>query len=192
MRKLNIRGVARARAVLLGSTVALAALAGTACSDSLLKATDPDLIAPSDLDSPEGANAVRIGALQRWRFATGGDNTNGQESTWLTGGLLADEWGTSSTFVQNDELDERRIKLDNATVTFDVRKLERVRTGVDQALPLMVKWNPTQTVQMAELYLARGFAEMQLASDFCNGIPLSDASTSTSPSDIKFGQPQPV
>lgn len=178
--------------VLLGSFATLAAFSATACTDSLLQATDPDLITPSDLDSPEGANALRIGALQRWRFATGGDNTNGQESTWLTGGLLADEWGTSSTFVQNDELDERRIQLNNATVTFDFRKLERVRTAVDQAIPGMVKWNPTQTLQIAELYLARGFAEMQLASDFCNGIPLSDASTASSPTDIKFGQPQPV
>ena len=192
MRTLNIRGVARARAVLLGSTMALAALAGTACQDSLLKTTDPDLIAPSDLDTPEGANALRIGALQRWRFATGGDNTNGQESTWLTGGLLADEWGTSSTFVQNDELDERRIKLDNNTVTFDFRKLSRVRTAVNQALPLMNKWNSADKVNIAELYLARGNAEMQLASDFCNGIPLSDASNATSPTDIKFGTPQTV
>ena len=187
------RGIARTRALLLlGSFATLAALGATACTDSLLKATDPDLIAPSDLDSPEGASALRIGALQRWRFSTGGDNTNGQESTWLTGGLLADEWGTSSTFVQNDELDERRVQLNNATVTFDFRKLERVRTAVDQALPVMVKWNPTQTLQIAELYLARGFAEMQLASDFCNGIPLSDASTATSPTDIKFGDPLPV
>ncbi|HEY2375628.1 MAG TPA: hypothetical protein VGH98_06595 [Gemmatimonadaceae bacterium] len=189
----RLRGIARTRAlVLLGSFATLVALGATACTDSLLQATDPDLISPSDLDSPEGANALRIGALQRWRFATGGDNTNGQESTWLTGGLLADEWGTSSTFVQNDELDERRVQLNNATVTFDFRKLERVRTAVDQALPAMVKWNPTQTVQIAELYLARGNAEMQLASDFCNGIPLSDASTATSPTTIVYGTPQPV
>jgi hypothetical protein len=193
MRISRTRGRARTRALLLvGSFAAVAALGATACTDSLLKATDPDLISPSDLDTPEGANALRIGALQRWRFATGGDNTNGQESTWLTGGLLADEWGTSSTFVQNDELDERRIQTNNATVTFDFRKLERVRTAVNQAIPGMKKWNPTQTVQIAELYLARGFAEMQLASDFCNGIPLSDASTATSPTDIKFGDPLPV
>src|SRR5438094_4353968 len=116
--------------MILGSMMTLAVFGATACdSKALLDAPDPDLIGNSDLDSPEGANALRIGALQRWRFATGGDNTNGQESTWLTGGLLADERATSSTFVQNDELDERRIHLDNATVTFDFRKLERVRTA---------------------------------------------------------------
>jgi hypothetical protein len=175
---------------MLGSTLTL--LGAVACDNGLLNAPDPDLISPSDLDSPEGANALRIGALQRWRFATGGDNTNGQESTWLTGGLLADEWATSSTFVQNDELDERRIHLDNGTVTFDFRKLARVRTAVNQALPGMYKWRPTETTSIAELYLARGFAEMQLASDFCNGIPLTDASAATSPTDVKWGDPLPV
>jgi hypothetical protein len=193
MRIFKTRGSARTRALmLLGSFATAATLGATACTDSLLKATDPDLIAPSDLDTPEGANALRIGAQQRWRFATGGDNTNGQESTWLTGGLLADEWATSSTFVQNDELDERRIKLDNATVTFDFRKLERVRTAVNQALPAMYKWRPTETLNIAELYLARGNAEMQLASDFCNGVPLSDASTASSPETVKWGTPQTV
>src|SRR3982750_2060546 len=193
MRNLNLYRYARlSRAVMLGSMTSLA-LGAAACSTTdLLNAPDPDLITPSDLDSPEGANALRIGALQRFRFATGGDNTNGQESTWLTGGLLADEWGTSSTFVQNDELDERRIKLDNNTVTFDFRKLERVRTAVNQALPLMKKWRADSTINIAELYLARGFAEMQLASDFCNGIPLSDAANATSPTDIKFGTPLTV
>ena len=192
MRILRLHRRARlARALTLGSTMALVGV--VACDSSgLLNAPDPDIITPSDLDTPEGANALRIGALQRWRFSTGGDNTNGQESTWMTGGLLADEWATSSTFVQNDEIDERRIKLDNATVTFDFRKLQRVRTAVNQALPPMYKWRPTETTLIAELYLARGNAEMQLASDFCNGIPLSDASTATSPTEIKFGTPQTV
>src|SRR5215467_3218977 len=112
MRTLRFHRARVARALMLGSTLTL--LGALACDNGLLSAPDPDLISPSDLDSPEGANALRIGALQRWRFATGGDNTNGQESTWLTGGLLADEWATTSTFVQNDELDERRIHLDNA------------------------------------------------------------------------------
>ena len=35
-------------------------------------------------------------------------------------------------------------------------------------------WEPTRTALIGEMYFARGFAELQLASDFCNGIPLSD------------------
>ena len=38
------------------------------------------------------------------------------------------------------------------------------------------------------MYFARGFAELQLASDFCNGIPLTDGSSDV----IVFGTPLPV
>ena len=160
----------------------------TACgvNDQLLSVDNPDLIDPANLGSPDGAEQLRIGALDRWRLTTGGDNVNGNDNTWLFGGLLADEWATSSTFVQNDEVDERRTQTNNSTVTFAFRKLERVRTAVNQALPYMRTYLPTSTTKIAELYLARGFAEMQLASDFCNGIPLSDG---TQPNTILFGKP---
>jgi hypothetical protein len=151
-------------------------LAGCDAQDKLLSADTPDIIDPSNLNSVDGSEALRVGALERWRLTTGGDNANGNDNTWLFGGLLADEWATSSTFVQNDEADQRNIRLDNSTVTFAFRKLNRVRTAVNQSIPFLKKYQPTVPVKVAELYLARGFAEMQLASDFCNGIPLSDAS----------------
>jgi starch-binding outer membrane protein, SusD/RagB family len=165
-------------------------LAGCDANDKLLKAEDPDLVNPTDLESPDGAEALRLGALARFRNVTAGDNGNGNESTWLFGGLLTDEWGTSSTFVQNDEVDQRAATTANSTVTYAFRKLHRVRTAVNQALPSMRKWRPTETTKLAELYLARGFAEMQLASDFCNGIPLSNAATETGV--IEYGDPMSV
>ncbi|HEU4995639.1 MAG TPA: hypothetical protein VFT29_12515 [Gemmatimonadaceae bacterium] len=168
----------------------LVAAALVACRTSeLLEANDPDIVAPENVESPAGADAVRLGAIQRWRLTTGADNTNGQESTWLFGGLLTDEWGTGSTFVQNDEVDKRAIGASNQTVTFAFRKLHRVRTAVNQAIPLMAKYRPTESTQIAELLFARAFAEMQLASDFCNGIPFSDAATSGS---IEYGDPLTV
>jgi hypothetical protein len=51
----------------------------------------------------------------------------------------------------------------------------------------MMEWRPTETTRLAELYLARAFAEMQLASDFCNGIPLSDAAQPDGV--IRYGDP---
>lgn len=116
-------------------------------------------------------------------------------NTWLFGGLLADEWATASTFVQNDEVDEvdeRRTKLDNSTVAFAFRKLERVRTAVNQAMPAVRQYRPTDAQlnqKIAELYLARAFAELQLASDFCNGIPLSNAAKLDGT--IEYGPPLP-
>jgi len=171
----------RVRATLLFA--AAAAFIGCDPKTALLEAVDPDIIDPSAVQSAAGAVAVRNGALQRLRAATADD-----ESTWLFGGLLADEWASSSTFVQNDETDQRQIKLDNATVQGELRALYRVRTSANQAIVLLTKYRPTPASDIAEMYFARGFAELQLASDFCNGIPLSDGAGDN----IVYGAPLPV
>jgi hypothetical protein len=150
--------------------------------NSLLEAVDPDIIDPSQVQSVGGAIAVRNGALSRLRVATAdctGSCGSGNESSWIFGGLLADEWASSSSFVQNDETDQRKIKLDNSTVTGGLRALYRVRTSANQAIALLKQYRPDPSADIAEMYFARGFAELQLASDFCNGIPLSDGAGAT-------------
>jgi len=106
-------------------------LAACGTKDSLLEATDPDIIDPNAVNSAEGAQALYFGALGRLRQATGG--ATGEGSSWLFGGLLADEWSTSSTFVQNDETDQRSIQTNNGTVEGMFRDLARVRTSANQA-----------------------------------------------------------
>ena len=169
---------ARVRAAVAVSAVALIPMLG-ACGDvkdTLLEAVDPDIIPPAAANSPEGALALYNGALTRLKTITSG--TGGEGSTWLFGGLLADEWSTSSTFVQNDETDQRSIQLNNSTVTTMFRQLARARTSVRDALYYMRIWRETETTRIAELYFVRAFAEMQMANDFCNGIPLSSQDSS--------------
>ncbi|AHG90169.1 hypothetical protein J421_2632 [Gemmatirosa kalamazoonensis] len=171
----------------LGATLALGAML-SACNsptDTLLQATDPDIINPGDVQNADGALALYYGALKRLQDATAAGGTNGNESTWLFGGLLADEWSTSSTFVQNDEGDERSIQLNNSTVTFEFRTLSRLRTSSNQAIAAMKQYRASESSRIAELYMTRGFAELQMASDFCNGIPLSEGTTET----ITYGKP---
>ena len=152
--------------------------------DSLLEATDPDIIDPVAVNSIEGAQALYFGALGRLRQATGG--SNGEGSSWLFGGLLADEWSTSSTFVQNDETDQRSTQTNNGTVEGMFRELARVRTSATQAIKSMNEFRPTEVARIAELYFARAFAEMQMASDFCNGIPLTNGSNA----EIEYDTPR--
>jgi hypothetical protein len=52
--------------------------------------------------------------------------------------------------------------------------LYRTRTRANEAIAALNKYSPSSRALLAEMYLARGFAEMQLASDFCNGIPLGN------------------
>ena len=83
----------------------------------------------------------------------------GTESTWLLGGLLADEWSTSSTFVQNDETDERQISAQQ--LVGRRRRFARstaCATSANQAIGLLKKYKPTPASDIAEMYFVRGFA----------------------------------
>jgi hypothetical protein len=158
------------------TTLALASAVTVGACDTLknnlLEATDPDVIDPSSVQSSAGAVALRNGALARLRTAT-----SGGESTWLFGGLLVDEYATSSTFVQNDETDQRSIQLNNSIVNSMLRQLYRVRTSANQAIDLLTTYRADPDEDIGEMYFARGYAELQLASDYCNGIPLSNGVT---------------
>lgn len=174
--KVQRRGLILASA----AVVALAAACHNSITDSMLSVAEPNIIDPTNVNSVDGANALKVGALARFR-----NMTAGSESDWLFGGLLADEWVTSSTFIQNDEADERSISLNNSTVTGQFRTINQVRTASNQGIAALKKYRPTAAADIAELYLARGFAEMQLAQDFCNGIPLSDATVAP----VGYGTP---
>jgi starch-binding outer membrane protein, SusD/RagB family len=159
----------------LAAAAAAIALSLSACqsaNDRLLGVTDPDIINPNDIVNADGAVALANGAIGTFRSITGGG-----ESTWLFGGLLADEWSTSSTFIQNDETDQRQIQEFNSSITGMLRQLYRTRTRANEAIASLQKFSPASRALLAEMYLARGFAEMQLASDFCNGIPIGNVFT---------------
>ena len=157
------------------STALAVALSLTACqsaNDRLLAVTDPDVIPPGDVTTPEASIGLANGAIAAFRNITGG-----AETTWLFGGLLADEWSTSSTFIENDETDQRRVREQNGSVTAQLRLLYRARTRANAAIVALTNYNPTAKATLAEMYLVRGFAELQLASDFCNGIPIGPTSS---------------
>lgn len=161
-----------ARSVGAGAMLALSLGACQTANDRLLGVTDPDIISPNDIINADGAIALGNGAIGTFRSITGGG-----ESTWLFGGLLADEWSTSSTFIQNDETDQRRPQLFNSTITGELRNIYRVRTRANEAITSLLEYSPSSRALIAELYFARGFAELQLASDFCNGIPINNVFT---------------
>ncbi len=138
-----------------------------AANDRFLNVVDPDIINPSDVNSGESAVALANGVIGTFKGATGGG-----ESSWMFGGLLVDEWSTSSTFIQNDETDQRRVQYINSSVTGMLRTLYRTRTRADEAIAALQKFSPTSRSLISEMFLARGFSEMQLALDFCNGIPI--------------------
>ena len=165
----------RALARGLAAAAAGALLAAGACdsvTDTLLEAEDPDIISPEAVQSAEGADALRVGALGRLRIITGGG-----EGAWLLGGLLVDEWKSSDTFSQRNETDERKVQDNNGNVNGMLRELYRPRVAAREAINALREYRPTPTWTIAQMYFVMGFAELTLAENFCNGTPLGDAST---------------
>ena len=107
------------------------------------------------------------------------------KAPWLLGGLLVDEWKSSDTFLQRNETDERKIQDNNANVQGMLRELYRPRTNAREAINALREFKPTPAANIGQMYFVMGFAELTLAENFCNGIPLGDASTGV----IEYGPP---
>jgi len=166
-------------AVLVTGFAVLTPLAS--CSrDDLLKVTDPDIVNPTNLDSPDGAEGLRVGALARFKLMTALD-----ESSWFYGGLLVDEWKSSDTFTQRDETDQRNVTEENSLVTVAYRQIHRARVLAYQAAGKLRQYKPAATNEVGEMWFVKGYAEMQSAADFCNGQPFADLSSGVA----DLGQP---
>ena len=150
--------------------LALAALAA-GCRDTLLQVQHPDIINPGDLNSPDGAEGLRVGAIGRLAAMTAGD-----ESSWLYGGLLVDEFKSGDTFIQRDQADSRAIDPSNSFVGVAYRDINRARVDAYQALQSLKAYKPTAVSSQGQMWFVKGFAELQAASDFCNGLSFADLS----------------
>ncbi len=149
---------------------AVSAVALFACSPTeFLQVTDPDIINPSDVLTPAGANAARVGALARLNRAT-----SGEESLLLLGGLFSDEWNNGDSFIARQEIDQRIITPQNNFLTDASRALHRARLSAEQSVSLLRKYNPTAPGwQIAEMYFAEAYLENLASEHYCSGLVFS-------------------
>ena len=168
-----MRYIGTVRRVSAICTFAVAALTA-GCRDTLLQVQHPDIINPSDLNSADGADGLRIGAIGRLVYMTAGD-----ESSWLYGGLIVDEWKSGDTFIQRDQADLRSVDPSNSFVALAYRNINRARVDAYLALQALKAYKPTPVANLGQMWFVKGFAEFQAASDFCNGITFADLSGSS-------------
>jgi hypothetical protein len=129
--------------------VALAAAVAAlgACSrERLLGVTDPDIIAPDNLNSADGAEGLRVGTIRIFKLMTALD-----ESSWFYGGLLVDEWKSADTFTQRDETDQRNVTEENSLVTVAYRQLHRARIQAFNAARALQTYQPTARGKIGEM-----------------------------------------
>ena len=131
----------------------------------------------------------RAGALQRRARPAQNHHLERREQR----GCSADSWRTNGRPAPRSFRTTRPIsvpsQINNGSVNTMLRSLARARTSSTEAIRGMKQWRPTETTRIAELYMVRAFAEMQLASDYCNGIPLSGQDSTGA---LIYDTPRPV
>jgi starch-binding outer membrane protein, SusD/RagB family len=167
-----------------GLAFAFATVVGAvaACSqaDSLLEVEDPDVINPQNLNSASAARALAAGVALRLSQATSGD-----ESLFLFGGLLADEWRSGDTFEQRNTTDQRSIVVTNSFLAGQLRTLMRIRIEGNLAIAGLRQYQPTPKSAVGRIFGFRAFAENMIGEHYCNGIPFSSLNGGT----IVYGEP---
>ena len=151
-------------------------LVGSGCG--LLDTNQPDIIDPVKLNTPEGARGKRIGAIADFAFANDGDgnfNTDSTDGIALSVGLLSDEFVYSGPNPTEQELDQRRIADNNATLLADYFYLHKARVSAEDAAQLLQTYVSTSGAEpdVAEMLSLAGFTYIYFAEDFCSGVPFS-------------------
>ena len=160
----------RAALVVSLTFVAAGAITMAACTSTqdILQVVDPDLINPVDVQSAAGANAVRLGALQRLTTATSGGEL------FLLSGLLGDEWNNGDSYIDRQAVDERVINNANSFLLTANRSIFRARLSATQAIDLLKQFNPLgPAADVAEMFYVRAYLENIIGEDYCNGVVLS-------------------
>jgi starch-binding outer membrane protein, SusD/RagB family len=159
---------ARARWTRAAGTLGVASLLFSACNlrHELVAPATPGVIDDNAAAGPTGASGLRIGAIGSLKLQTGSG-----ETLWQLGGLLADEWKSSNSAAATNEIDRRAVTTSNASVTAAYNNIQQSRGYFRDAIAAMNRYLPDNKSQIGELYFGLGFIEMQIAEDFCNGVP---------------------
>jgi hypothetical protein len=154
----------------------------------LLDTETPDIIQPGGVESPEGAQARRVGALADWAFIRDGDGTEFVDGEILLTGLMADEFVLSTTPPGEQEVDQRKISTSNLGIDSLFLLTQRVRAEAEGAADALQRLSPTPDEEpgIAEMLAVAGYSYISLGEDFCSGVPISTVQADT----IAFGDPE--
>jgi len=170
------------RPAILGTAVALVAGCG------LLDTQTPDIIQPGNVESPEGAQARRAGALADWTFIRDGDGTGFVDGEILLAGLMADEFVLSTTPPGEQEIDQRKISLLNVGIDSLFLLLHRARAEAEDAADALQRLSPDPDTEpgIAEMLTVAGYTYISFGEEFCSGVPFSRVSGDS----LIYGDPE--
>lgn len=152
--------------------VALLALPQACSTHDILAVDNPNVIAPTQLNSAAGAAAAYAGAIGDFAYATDGDN-GVIEGQVLVSGVMSDEYIDSETFPTRIQYDSRGIDERNGTLTTVFRNLQRARVSLEVAAGLLQTYAPTPASRIGEMLALSAFTKVYAGANYCSGIPFS-------------------
>jgi starch-binding outer membrane protein, SusD/RagB family len=157
----------------------------------LLDTDQPNIIDPDNLNGPEGAATLRIGAISDFALAKDGDGDLDEgvtEGEILLSGLMADEFVLSTTPPTEQEIDQRRVFENNSSLFAVFHNLHRARAAADRAAAALREFGlePDSDPGIGEMLSLAGFTFVYFGEDYCSGVPVSQLEGD----DLVFGQPQ--
>ena len=155
-------------------TLSLIALLTVSAGCGILD-TDLDVIRPDDLESEAGARSKYIGAISEFTFAKDGDGNGAADGQVQLSGLMSDEFNLSTTPPTQQEVDQRAVNINNATVTATYFQLHRARSTAEDAAQSLQSFlvDPDNAPEIPEMLALSGYTFVYFAETFCSGVPVS-------------------
>jgi hypothetical protein len=182
------RSLARAARTVTGATtLAVVALAATACNlDKTLAVTDVDVATLDNLFNKAGLPVLYGGALSDFQV-----ELTGTDASVTMPGLLTDELRDIDTFPTRIEVDQRHATMagaltTNGTLQTWYRNMQRARVSLERASSAYQQFDPGNG-NLAELHALEGFMYVMFAEDYCNGVAFSEFNGGAS---TVYGPPQ--
>ena len=181
------------------AAVACSLLFAGATGCGLLDTEQPNIVGAEELDTPEGAETRRLGAITTFGLAKDGDFNAvaipGSDDTFndnsdghiLWSGILADEFVNPGFIPSRTETDTRLTQPTTAGLGALFQSLHRARAAAEDAALALQTFavSPDEDTGIPEMLSLAGLVYIFLAEDFCSGIPVSRAVGE----EIVFGQP---
>jgi hypothetical protein len=155
----------------VGAVALPALISGCDLKDTLLEPQQPGVIGPTSVNTPVGADALRLGALGSFKnwFAGGGANF---ANLPMLADLMTDTWASGDTQAQHNETDGRTVQTGNGVVAMAYSSIQLARGHTLTAIEALRAYvTPPPAAKIGELFFAMGMAELQMSEVFCNGIP---------------------
>jgi hypothetical protein len=142
----------------------------------LLDTNQPDIIEPSGLETPEGAEALRVGALHDFGFVKDGDGSQvGTEGLVMLTGDMGDEFMHSGFIPSTVEFDQRLLVPNNSSLDDVYFRLHRARVLSEGAAAALETFAvlPDSNAGIPEMLSLAGLTYVYFAEDFCSGVTYS-------------------